>query len=1132
MSQLKIFVLAGIIVSMLVLAGVSTMNKANADVFDTLVNSSPSPLLNTEYHPFVQRPLEYVGFSFGGPLEELRAMQAAGANAVGLGGMWVPERDLEAPDGLGFAPPPGGYTLSQVFVAERPFSAFAPHLATIFTEDSGCSWRLHALGESADQEVLVAEGYWRNVEDNTYPEANFETQAPGTYRFELHEPVGSLIAWWLREDNPYPEGKALLDQNELANRAFQFRVQYEDGWVMVVSTSEDHTTIRLGPSPFDILDSLGMKASYQVGNWNNPGFTYYPEWFFEDFPETIVLDQYGNPFLGGGMFEREVPTPNIESVVIKHGTRRFMEAMIRAYQDSPALLFYVLGGEELYATYMDSQRWTDYSSNAIRHFQAWLEEKRYSSLEELNLAWNSALEDFSQVDPPRFPSEDRAWLDWIDFRFETMGERIGFHYQTVRNLEPERLAFTCNHGSLFHHNTYAAMGARLDIFAAQSDGFETGQIIEDSDPEYYNIKYIETILGLGKPYAPVRLAYKKSDPAARGGGTSYTPEAVRRYGYETLGSGAWNLGFIQWSGSLPDGEWGVEGTPAEEAIKEFHAEIADMVPELEGMYAVQPRLGVFLSHQTWALRGYQPSWLEFHKAAIQNHVPKVYVYDNMVQNDQIDKFPFIVSIDNTLIDDATLAGLVRYVEGGGNLVIAGLFGESGELPEGLRNHPNVRVILRSEPHSILNVLGDSVRPVRIQTQQRVRRLLEHEITGSAPRTPVDLAGNRTLGQTVRVDRSGLKKIAIQMPTYTQQPPIGFTLEIRKNDPEGALIEQFSIPKEIGDNTWVEVELTQSPPVGDILYVGVLVPGALPAAHLGWWSSTQDVYSAGTAYVNGRPVTGDRYLKMIYHDSLRAQEAVEVFLLSDGLNYAVVLVNIAADPIRMQVNLESLLDVGLNPDAYRVSAQLRPDNWQGQGLEGELLLPEHDAEVLFINWTGDVAMAAEMVLTAESILRNWSDVAELTSYQRHLRDSLNRYQETQRWHKALAAAVNTGKQLGLQVTTPEHVPAGGTAELRAHFFNADGSPATLEKAWVEVTPSQGLVLPLEQQAPGVYVLTLSQDILPTLYDYAVYDYAPYTGPVRLRVYGEKGQQHASELVDIQVGTFLSGTFLSRNLETSE
>lgn len=1075
---------------------------ATALDLDTALSRLPESLLRTEYHPVVRRPLEYVGYSFGGPRSELEEMKRAGATAVGQGEMWNPIRDPEAPFGMGVAPLAAHGTLAQTFTAEEAFDACAPTLPTSNSSDSGCSWRLYRVGE----EKPLAEGTWPLLVDNGWADAAFTPMPPGRYRFEIHTGKGTSVGWWARSGNPYAGGTAHAGGKAFADIDFEFRIRAGGAWHDVVAPAEPHQNIVLGPSQFDHLEELGLGVAYSIGNWNNPGFTYYPEWFFDEFPETRVLDQHGEPFLGGGMFGKTIPSPNIDSAVIVNGTRRMLTSRAAARKDSPNLLYYVMGGEDLYATYMDATRITDYSDNAQAHFRAWLRDVRYTGIDALNASWGTGYPAFDDVEPPRLPAKDAPWLDWLDFRFEAMGERFGWHYQAIREADPSRYVMTCNHGTLYHGQRYAHMGARLEQYAAQSDGFETGQIMEDNDPDYYNLLYTESITSLGKPYCPVRLAYKKSNPMARGGGTSYTPEAVRRYGYETLGSGAWHLGFIQWSGSLPDGEWGVKGTPGEQATAQFHREIAAMADELDGLHAVRPMVGVFLSHRTWALDGFLPSWHAFHKAAIHNHLPKAYLYDGQVLSGEINDYPILLSIDNDLSAPGILEGLLRYVERGGRLLV------TGDLPEEFRGLEGVRYLPKVNAAGLVDACGTEPLPVILESDGRTRRPIGFETAPQGNDRPDDLTSASSLGQTFVAEYAGLQTVSIITPTYTKVPPAGFLLELRMGGPDGRVIASREVPAGIGDNAWVDLQLEESPPEESKLYVSATAPEGLPEQSIGWWTSNNDVYTLGEAYAGGQPTTGERRVKLSYEAPVPAPEAVEVFHLSDGINHGIVLVNTGLDPVDLKVQPGLTMRGVRETDAYAARTLVRP----GDVSEGRVRIPAQDAEVLYFAINDDEATVRWLLDRELSRRHVLAQKDALTPYHQ---DVLNRAvgaAASENWDKCVAFSARAGQQIGLSVACPEVIPKGETALIVARFYGPQGEPVAVDEARAEFTPTQGLSLEMQPRDEGEYILSLSADQLPKLYNYLEQRYERFGGPLRIRVSGRAGGMQASRLVDVMVG----------------
>ena len=1076
---------------------------------DDWLRTMPDFVLRSEYTPLVQRPLQYVGFSFGGPDSELAEMRVAGANEAGLGDIWDPQLEPGAPYGVGLRPPPGCSSLAQWFTADAAFDGVAPCLPTMNTDDSGCAWKLERE-DATGALTQVAVGKWDIVVNNSWPEARFPEQLAGHYRFAIERPTGTMIGWYAGSETVYPGGKAFIDKNVFPAHSFELHLHTGGRWLDLIPATITHVAVPLGPSDLSRLRHFGMSGSYQVGNWNNPGFNYYPQWFVDKFPETVALDASGQPFMGGGTLGRQIVSPNIESAVIADGTRRFLLSRGRWLRDEPNLLFYVLGGETMYDTYT-SGRWADYCTDSLDHFRAWLASVRYGDIAALNAAWGTAYKDFAAVEAPRTPATDRRWLDWLDFRFASMGERIGWMYQALREADPNHPGFNCNHGTLFNDDTYAQLGARPEISAAQSDGFETGQIMTDSDPECYNLEYTQTIIGLGKPYCPVRLAYKKSDAKARGGGTSFTPQATRRYGYETLGSGAWDLGFIQWSGSLPDGEWGVKGTPGEKAISQFLKETRALAPILADMRAVRPAVGVFLSHPTWALRGFQPSSHALHIATVERQIPKCFVYDGQILAGHASDYPTLVSLDNDMVDPRVSKALTEYARQGGRLIVAGKWG--GEtLATGKTGRGEIIRLASTDAEALCSRFGPAACPVGVSSAGTVTRPLEEEnITWHD--TPADIREFPSIGQTVIAEREGLQRIAIMMPTYNNHPPCGFRLEVRLGGPTGALIASRDVTKDIGDNAWVDCALPQPPAKGSVLYIAAIAPPELPRTRIGWWSTAKDSYPGGSAFADGKPVAGDRRVQMTYQVPCPASRCIESFVLSDGINDAVVLVNISPFPIAADVDLSRLLPPA-QAAAYSVRSCLKPEAWTGAGLRGHVRLAPNDAEVLYAQWGGNEGVARVLVDEARRRAEAWGPLQAVTPSAAYAMQHASERIAQSDAAKAAASALAVCREIGLGADCPATL-GSQPQTLTARFYDAAGRPLDVDRAWAEFTPTPGLTLDLKRAAVGVYQLRLSSADLPRLYDYAGKTYRPFAGPLRIRIAAKSGRLATARLVDVTV-----------------
>lgn len=1084
------------------------------------LQAPPTPVLSREFHALCRQPCEYIGFPFTYTDPEHAAIRLTGANALGLGAMWNPVMDPSAPYGCGAITPDGAGVLAQTFTATGSFDRVAPSLPTGTSTDSGCSWELFASSADDPFDRLVASGSWPLLVDNAFAEATFDPQPAGPYALRISRATGSWVGWWARANDPYPGGQAWEGAQPRAGVDLELRIGLAGQWQDLVAPGGDHMAIRLGPFSTDSLRRHDLVANYSVGDWNNPGFPYLPDWFNERFPEALALDQNGQRIMGG-MFDKAVPAPGIEAPVLVDGATRFIKQVVSSVGDDPTILYWVMGGEDLYATYCYPDRWTDYSELAIVHFRRWLQTFRYPTIEALNEAWGSAYASFDTVEPPRAPAISHPWRDWLDFRFQSMGERFAWHYRAARSQDPRRLVVSCNHGTLYAGNMYAAMGACPELYAANSDGYETGQIMSDDDPELYNIMYMETLNSLGKPYCPVRLAYKKSDPKARGGGISYTPESARRYVYEALGGDAWHLGLIQWSGSLPDGEWGVVGTPAQPAISELFGEIHRLQPQLQDMHALSPRLAVYLSHPTWALRGFSRRWTDFHVAAVRRQVPKLYVYDGQIIAGDLRPDQIVLSMDNSLVDPGVIAALLAHARRGGQVVIAGRFADetdgSGPLPpEVLAQRDQLmalaRVIPEADPASIMASLGDAVRPVDLSTDDIARRVEPVDIAPRAEDWPQDLTEGASLGQTFRVTGDGLESIAIRTPTYYRVPEFGFHLEALLGGPDGEVIASRDIPAGISDNSWQKLAVTTPPPVGSTVYVRATADAQLPATRIGWWSTHRDTYAEGTAFVNDEPVGGDRGIALRYQSPVPANECVEVFILTDGLNYGVVLINLSPTPISLRTDISRLLPPGAAAP-FAVTTPLHPAQWQGQGLQGTVALPPNGTAYLNVRSAAGAADAAELVARAAEATQRWQAAGALTDYARHATERAATTLAQGQAARACAMALNTLNQLGMELSV-EVLPSGGLA-IEGTCYDAVGNPAALDGAVLKLVPSPAFSRPLTPTGPGRFALTLGPRDLPPAWDYAAGQYVPCHGPLRVRVSATSGARTAQAVRDVTI-----------------
>ncbi|MGQ9731300.1 MAG: beta-galactosidase [Candidatus Zipacnadales bacterium] len=1057
------------------------------------------------------RPCEFVGFSFEDTPQNLMEMRNHGANALGSGAMWIPTQDPEAPYGCG----PADLTrfedtlqLGQSFTTQEPITAVAFCTPTYRTTGSGCVLSLYrstpqTWGETPP--VPIASEMFTDVEDCQRLWLVFTEVPPGTYYVEQSLPMGAAIGVWATRRDTYAGGQAYVNRQPRPSHDLELWCRTISGEKEIVPPTGDHQALRLGKGVLTQLAEMGFCFDFAVGNWNNGGFPYYPEWFIERFPDHVMLDQNGEPILAG-MFGKLAPWPSINHPVIVDGTRRHIRAVVELLKDNPNLLYWTLGGEALYATYIMPNRWTDYSANAVAHYRAWLQ-REYGSIAALNEAWGTHFHTFADISPPTEPGRDLPTLDWFRYRNEAMAERFAWHFTETKGADPERLAMTCNHGNIFQGMAATWLGQDMALFAGVSDGWEMGQIISDEDSDLYNLMWMRSAGAYSKPLCPVRLAYKKSDPRARGGGTSYTPEAARRYFWECVGTGAWHMGFIQWSGSLPDGEWGIQGTPAQAEIRAIFEEWHRIEHYFDDMWPVKGKLGLYFSQLTWTLDGFQPIWTELHKCCTQAQIDYRILTDHHLLEGDLRGLVRIVSADNRIISEACVKALQDFVAGGGELVV---LGENGIEDEHLRRRPRLPLKPTPMPEELIKAIDDRPgrKPARLlhvacqaegpYLERVVEETLDHHTIA------FDIGAHRSIGQTFTLDKYALRAVSVSNPTYTKTLREGeLTLELRKGGPGGESLGRKTYgPSDLTDNAWHELPLEEAAPPG-IYYLRLTVSEGMPVAHLGVWGTLEDRYNGGSLYIDDAPAAGDLRMKLLLEKQPEeANGAIESFALSDGLNVIVVLTNVSGVPIK--VTLESPRDLLLPGRSYTVSELLIgthvgrvrpmgtvPFSWR--------ILPYRSAILYFAAQVREDVVGRLHNLEGRLKRMPQAATAPHRAHLKRAQDALAANRE----EKALASLLRAEERAPLEVTAEIR---SGTLSIRAHC--SDAKPNDPFALTAVLIPLPNVRARLERSSRDTFIVDVPLEDLGERYDYTKRQYLPYWGAVEVQVTGTVGHRIAA------------------------
>lgn len=401
--------------------------------------------------------------------------------------------------------------------------------------------------------------------------------------------------------------------------------------------------VRVAPRTVEDPSLSGLAGvGIGLGEHNNPFFVRYPRWFQDLRQEARMKDRDGRTIRVGGN-----PVPAMLDPLLVSLAKEQMSAVVPMLADKPWARYWVIGGEQSWPDYFGLPS-GDYSPAMRRHFAAW--KARLRPNHGSRLARGLDLRD-----------------DWRDFRDSVVVDRYAGYSAHLHKLDPARPAMMPTHGNPFAIDFRSRLGYPLGDLAGVVDGFEAGPISIGDDAERIVRMTLDQQTGFGVPVVAPRLANKQLDPAARGGGRTFTPAALRRAVYEALGLGVWHIGLVQWVGDLADGEWGIAGRPAEAEAGRVFGELRRAGPYLDGCSRLRPRVGIFISDAVWRQR-WQDRWTLLYDEAIRRGWSVALLTDVQIDAQLASRAPVLLSVDNRDILEETQHRLAEYRRAGGRVI--------------------------------------------------------------------------------------------------------------------------------------------------------------------------------------------------------------------------------------------------------------------------------------------------------------------------------------------------------------------------------------------------------------------------------------------------------------------------------
>ncbi|QNE16719.1 hypothetical protein F1D05_00905 [Kribbella qitaiheensis] len=179
--------------------------------------------------------------------------------------------------------------------------------------------------------------------------------------------------------------------------------------------------------------------------------------------------------------------------------------------------------------------------------------------------------------------------------------------------------------------------------------------------------------------------------------------------------------------------------------------------------------------------------------------------------------------------------------------------------------PGANVFVRDEENARgWRVLTGSDQVGTLLDLRGLGRWIANAAFDTAPVVPAD----GTQGQLFTVDEP-FTKVGSMFGTW-QATDCAFTLTLRREGPAGAEVTRSRLT-DVPDNSWQYLDLAEPLPAGTY-YLEV----SNPSSKLSWWGNSDDVIAWGQAYENGRPVTGDRTIRVMFPPAGSAEQMLAAY----------------------------------------------------------------------------------------------------------------------------------------------------------------------------------------------------------------------------------------------------------------
>ncbi len=447
----------------------------------------------------------------------------------------------------------------------------------------------------------------------------------------------------------------------------------------------------------DLLHDGGVKVDLATATASVPA------WFSHRYPHTLLVDHNGVRRSFGARQAYCPSAPEYRSAAARLGG-----ALAERYAAHPAVVLWHLNNE-----YGD-HNWHCFCDVSAAAYRVWLQQ-RYGSLDELNASWGTNFWSqrytaWEQVNPPRAVSYNSfanpgQQLDWWRFGSDELRENMRTEFAAVRAHADQPI--TTNFMGLFKPIDYWSWAPELDVVS--TDHY---LIAADRDNAQQLAMTADLVRSLAGQQPWLVMEHSTSAVNWQRRNLAKTLGQMRRNSLQHVARGADGALFFQWRQSRAGAEkFHSALVPHAGTDTKIWREVVQLGTDLRKLAEVA---GTRADPAQVALQwGWPSSWaaaLDSHpsadvepRTALRHwHTPlwaaNVGV-DVVAPGADLSQYRVVITPVQYLMDDATLAGLASYVEGGGTLLatfFSAIVDERdhirlGGYPGGLRELLGVRI---------------------------------------------------------------------------------------------------------------------------------------------------------------------------------------------------------------------------------------------------------------------------------------------------------------------------------------------------------------------------------------------------------------------------------------------------------